>query len=161
MSKKQPQSKPPTTPRLDARTRVIPRNIYETIHFIALEQGGIGAGGERDRLKPRCVYEMVEFRSGDKAEENSVSSLLAGAGITRETNDEAVQKVNKAKGVYYYDWWWSRYNTTRGGNERITFEEWCAALNVVPDDSDAGYGELWSGDASLASRHDAARPWID
>lgn len=112
----------------------LPETLYETLHFASLAFGGIGAGQDfyydydGGYGCPLCIHGLARllddtarrvWRSG------VVSDALELYGIWRSDNDAAVKRINDRKFA--------------ACDARVTWEEWCAELNVVcvPDEADA------------------------
>lgn len=108
---------------MDKPQIVLPGDLYDGLQLSALAFGGIGCGRFYDKLgDPCCVFGMANFGP----ELNHPGARLFEAGITtcedsdtHRGNDTAVRAINIRKGA--------------NQGARVTFEEWCAELNVVPD----------------------------
>lgn len=97
--------------------RVLPADVYDALELSALIFGGVGGNNmfAKDGC-PLCIHGHAAFLwNGD------VGDALYATGITTFENDGAVQNVNRSEGRPPYD--------------RISFEEWCAALNVIRGDN--------------------------
>ncbi len=95
-------------------------DLYHALHFSSLAYGGIGGGVFSDmKGNPVCVVGHWGrlFGPGPLIHTRKTVLLPSGTGIS--ANDIAVRAVNERKG-------------NKNRDARITFEEWCAELNVVP-----------------------------
>lgn len=111
--------------------RVLPADIYDTLEFSALAFGGIGAGpiftyGPRAEPCPVCAHGHLQLADGSDAQtamnrwldDEGVSATLIKADIWGRDSDLAVEGINLRR-------------DRRNIQARVTFEEWCAALDVV------------------------------
>lgn len=90
--------------------RLLPPEVFDALHLSSLEFGGIGGGDFRDcDGTPLCAYGHVNDVPGSWA-------TMECARISPITNDKAVRAINKRRGAFRY--------------ARVTFEEWCAELNI-------------------------------
>lgn len=98
---------------------VLPADVYDTLELSALAYGGVGGGWHFDSREqpptPLCAYGHAAF--ADALPRNDVTRALGDAGIGPFGNDDAVARINERRGKFCY--------------ARVSFEEWCQALNVV------------------------------
>lgn len=104
--------------------RVLPADVYDTLELSALVWGGIGADAYHDdRGCPLCVYGHAYSAVGPGETSTPASVLSAFTNsrpISTGNNDHAVHAINRRKGTHL--------------RARVTFEEWCAELNVIRGD---------------------------
>lgn len=102
----------------------LPEELYETLHFAALAFGGIGAykdfEGRALKSCPVCIHGLARIcqRERDTIFKGASHDLVGVYQIPRARNDDAVSAINRRKGL--------------DCRARVTWEEWCAELNVVP-----------------------------
>ncbi len=112
------------------QVRVLDGVLYDTLHLAALANGGIGAYRDFADKKgqcPVCAHGLVVFAQGKgkgPEEPGILCHLLYDCNIQRGTNDAAILAINARKGNDINDW-------ANDVPAKVTFEEWCAELNVV------------------------------
>lgn len=105
----------------------LPEDLYETLHFASLAFGGIGAysdfEGRALHSGPVCIHGMARVcqHMGDTIFRGASHDLVNVYQLTRSRNDDAVAAINRRKDLDL--------------RTRVTWEEWCTELNVVPVDS--------------------------
>lgn len=99
----------------------LPPDQYHALHFSSLVYGGIGADAFTDGYgRPLCVHGHLRRLYGPVMPDSVVFGRTRFL-VNYTDNDNAVRRVNERKG-----------KPKRNRSQRITFEEWCAELNVVP-----------------------------
>lgn len=113
--------------------RVLPAKVYDALQLSALMHGGIGAFKRVAGEPPMCL----DFSGPSREESVPVCYLghlwhdgLAGFGdptahgIGIVENDAAVSRIMRRRGI-------ELRTPDDGERNRVTFEDWCAELNVV------------------------------
>lgn len=117
--KNQPQVQAPSR---DARVRVLPAEVYDTLELSAIAFGGIGAGECFVNDEPYCLAGHFLFAADTEslAPNPMRAALLGPRECYADFNDPAVQRINRRRGAPL--------------NARVSFAEWCAELHVVRGD---------------------------
>lgn len=103
--------------------RLLPPEVFDALHLSSLAFGGIGGGWVRDLDAPLCAIGHALFvEHGAHAWWNlpldaAAKSALFEADIDGGRNDEAIAAINRRRGL-------------RDTYARVSFEDWCAELNV-------------------------------
>ncbi len=109
-----------------AKRIVLPGLVFDALHIAALANGGIGRGVDfmvvfdgEDNLQncPVCAHGLLRDMGHIVGED--LSSQLQASGVSRNVNDGAVRAIC------------NRDSGPGGYARKVTFEEWCAELNVV------------------------------
>lgn len=132
--------------------RVLPAAVFDALALSAAMYGGIGAAqwveqhdhwrlgwDQRDEYTPRCYTGHLFCAGFEEAREPALPDHAGtrAFGISFMDNDEAIERINTRKGV-------------TNPAARVSFEEWCAELNVIRGaDEPSAHDELRSpkGDA--------------
>lgn len=111
------------------KIRTIPADVYDTLELSAYAHGGIGAGSAYEREKnewgnmdfnmdrPLCMLGHLNFVSGPDTPFHKLLRPFFSNDITSVQNDNAVYAINERLNRPVYS--------------RVSFEEWCAELNIV------------------------------
>ena len=101
--------------------RVLPADVYDTLEFSALAFGGIGRGKMNNRFDiPYCAIGHAQAACGfsfdggyedSGADPSPITRELEAIGIDWRVNDYVLRDISVST--------------------RISFPEWCKALNVV------------------------------
>lgn len=104
------------------KQRVLPADVFDTLEFMAIGFGGIGADSlfEDDHDTPKCVFGMAATAVGDQDEDKEMFIALSAAGITVDINDTIVHRINRKKGF-----------GLGNRSHRVTWNQYCTALNIV------------------------------
>lgn len=103
---------------------VLPADVYDTLEFSALVHGGVGGGDWFTGVTmeyPWCIHGHAAWVT-EGGYKTSLSPQLRYAGLGVDANDDAVRAINSRLG-------------RRNLFARVTWEEYCAALNIVRGDA--------------------------